>query len=80
MFSRKREPVVEPATLTIAPSEEPPSVLQFVKEPSVSETTEFSAKLKHEPSASVTSNSLIDRTVPCPLPWEKAEPTLVKVT
>ena len=64
VFSKKSEPVVEPATFTIAPFPEPPSVLQFFKSPSVNETTEFSAKSKHESSAPSTLNSVMDTTVP----------------
>ena len=40
----------------------------------------FSAKLKQALLASVTAKLSMSTVVPCPLPCENAEPTLVKVT
>ena len=80
VFSRNKDPPVEPSTLTIAPSPAFPSWLQFFIEPSVRIAMVSSAKSKQDASVPSTLKLLIATTVPCPLPWENAEPTSVKVT
>ena len=80
VFSRNNDPPVEPATFTIAPAPALPSVLQSFMTPSVKVAMVSSAKSKQDEEAPSTLKSLMDTTVPCPLPCEKAEPTLVNVT
>ena len=63
-----------------APPQLLPPELQSVISPSRRITSEFSAKSKHAPDASLISKSDIVITVPCPDPCLNAVPTLLKVT